>query len=414
MMREWVDHKAIIDAKQGNSEGRQIAQRMRLVAAMVDPHPRQGDDFGRLAVALKPYADMIAEQVADHKGGIPSNIKELADEVEAKIVDTVEESKDDRRRWGIEHSETDQTPSLKQAVDSWLQLKRVHVDQNKIEDTTYADYVRRLGQIVDWHGADSKVEVVSDDSLERYYLFLVANTSPSKAKKQLMAYRQLAKHLQIKKLIPPLARLDDRDLRVSVERQEVETMPIEDWRQRYDGGNDEVRLFLLLMANCGMTQGDISKIKPSEVDWENGRIQRKRSKRAKSANAVVVNWKLWDETFSLLKKIGKRTGDYVLLNRNGDPLLRHSLKDDGKVKKVDNIRTAVNRLERRRGWSPVQLKRIRKTSASLLFNHADHARYAQYFLAHEPNDVAGQHYVKPNQNQLDTATEYLRQQYLGA
>jgi hypothetical protein len=37
-------------------------------------------------------------------------------------------------------------------------------------------------------------------------------------------------------------------------------------------------LHLLLMANCGFTQQDVSDLSQDEVDWQLGTITRKRSK----------------------------------------------------------------------------------------------------------------------------------------
>jgi len=60
------------------------------------------------------------------------------------------------------------------------------------------------------------------------------------------------------------------------------------------------RLYILLMLNTGCTQVDISELKQSEVDWQRGRITRKRSKTAKHESAPVVEYPLWQETFVLI------------------------------------------------------------------------------------------------------------------
>ncbi len=65
------------------------------------------------------------------------------------------------------------------------------------------------------------------------------------------------------------------------------------------------------MLNCEMYQGDLSDLKPSEVDWTNGTITRKRSKEKNQENAPVVTYKLWENTFALLKTYGSQQGDRV-------------------------------------------------------------------------------------------------------
>src|SRR5262245_11409394 len=79
------------------------------------------------------------------------------------------------------------------------------------------------------------------------------------------------------------------------------------------------------MANCGMTQGDVSDLLDTEVDWAAGRIIRKRSKTADRENVPVVNYKLWPQTFKLLKKYRSGT-ERVLLTERGLPYIRTELK----------------------------------------------------------------------------------------
>ncbi len=71
-------------------------------------------------------------------------------------------------------------------------------------------------------------------------------------------------------------------------------------------------LYLLLMANCGMYQNDISELGEDEVDFEAGTITRPRSK---TPNGPVVKYKLWPETLVLLKKF--RHKDEKVLNERG-------------------------------------------------------------------------------------------------
>ena len=55
-----------------------------------------------------------------------------------------------------------------------------------------------------------------------------------------------------------------------------------------DEAPGQLKLHLLLMANTGMTQTDISDLHPSEVDWERGRVTRKRSKTEDRASVPTV------------------------------------------------------------------------------------------------------------------------------
>jgi hypothetical protein len=160
------------------------------------------------------------------------------------------------------------------------------------------------------------------------------------------------------------------------------------------------------MANCGMTQEDVSELRDSEVDWQSGRVIRKRSKTATWDNVPTVNYKLWPLTFELLQKY--RSGqERVLLNAQGQPYVRCILKDDGRLQKADGFRTNYDHLKKKvRSQIPGfnrTLKQLRKLGACLLENHLDYGRYATYFLWHSPRTVAEKSYVRPSQQLFDEA-----------
>jgi integrase len=52
-------------------------------------------------------------------------------------------------------------------------------------------------------------------------------------------------------------------------------------RRLLERSPERLRLFVLLMINCGMYQSDISDLGESEVDWDAGTIERPRSKTGK-------------------------------------------------------------------------------------------------------------------------------------
>ena len=120
--------------------------------------------------------------------------------------------------------------------------------------------------------------------------------------------------------------IKSRDLEVSVSPKKVKAMSVVDFRMLYGAANERTKLFLLLMANCGMTQMDISDLAQSEVDWRQGRIIRKRSKTKKHEDVPTVNYILWPETLSLLKQFRSEDAERVLVNKTGQPLVRDFLK----------------------------------------------------------------------------------------
>lgn len=169
-----------------------------------------------------------------------------------------------------------------------------------------------------------------------------------------------------------------------------------------------LKLHILLMLNCGMTQVDVSDLKQSEVNWINGTITRKRSKTRKSEGAPTVTYPLWPTTWALLQQY-RSDAPTVFINRNGQPLLRRE-EQEGKVKKVDNIRCAFRRFTKDRTCKK-PLKIFRKTAASKLAQHAAYKSYAEYFLAEASKNIADRHYVVPSQQQFNDAVLWLGQQF---
>jgi integrase len=175
--------------------------------------------------------------------------------------------------------------------------------------------------------------------------------------------------------------------------------------------SDRTRLYILLMLNCGMTQKDVSDLKVDEVDWEMGRINRKRSKTSNHDTVPTVNYLLWPETFHLLKQ--ERSGEpagRLLLNSNGSPLCAESINEDQKYRKTDNIKNAFDRLRKNVNIKK-PLKSLKKTSASLLRGDERFQGLDGLFLGHAPQSMSDKHYTLAPTKLLDRAISWLRRQY---
>ena len=120
----------------------------------------------------------------------------------------------------------------------------------------------------------------------------------------------------------------------------------------------------------------------------------------------MVNYKLWPETFRLLKKLGNHKGEHVLLNLQGQPLRRWEGKQDGKTRNANAVLRAWQRLADATGIKK-PLKLLRKTSASMLANHATFGQFAFLFLGHSPKTTAERHYVQVPQELFDEAIAWL-------
>jgi len=170
----------------------------------------------------------------------------------------------------------------------------------------------------------------------------------------------------------------------------------------------KLKLGLLLMANCGMTQQDVSDLLDTEVDWTQGRIIRRRSKTAGFENVPTVCYKLWPLTFRLLQKYRSGT-ERVLLTESGLPYLRKELKDNGMVSKADGFASNFVHLKKRIKLNR-SLKQLRKLGASLLEGHPTYGRFGTFFLGQSPRTVKDRHYAAPSQELFDEAVAWLGQQ----
>jgi integrase len=167
----------------------------------------------------------------------------------------------------------------------------------------------------------------------------------------------------------------------------------------------KLKLCLLLMTNCGMTQKDVSDLLEEEVDWDQGVITRKRSKTKDKENVPTVSFRLWPATFALLKQYRSGT-ERVLLTESGKPYVRTWVQENGKMNKADGFASSWTHVKNRIDFHR-PLKQLRKLGASLLASHAVYGRFASYFLGHSPRTVADRHYVTPPQELFDEAVLWL-------
>jgi hypothetical protein len=163
-----------------------------------------------------------------------------------------------------------------------------------------------------------------------------------------------------------------------------------------------------------LRKNDIAELRNDEVGWKIGTITRARSK-TRERHGPVVTYKLWPETFALLKKY-RSTGELALTNEEGKPLVRYWLDDEGKLKRYDCVHAAWSRIPIKLGLAKMRLalKHLRKTSSTALGRHPQYKFYANHFLADSPRSIADRSYVIPSQEEFFSALDWLRVQLLGA
>lgn len=192
-------------------------------------------------------------------------------------------------------------------------------------------------------------------------------------------------------LAHPPKNLTSRALRITREPPVVKTYTVEQIRELFAAAPEELKLYILLALNCGMTQVDISTLKPESVDWKAGTLTRKRGKTAHFERVPTVTYQLWDITIQLLKKLRSDDPNHLLLSSKGTTLRGEELRN-GKLVRRDPIRVAFERLRKSLGQKG-DFKSLKKTSASLLRDHSEFNGVEAVFLDHAPKSMSDRHYT---------------------
>jgi hypothetical protein len=100
----------------------------------------------------------------------------------------------------------------------------------------------------------------------------------------------------------------------------------------------------------------------------------------------------------------------VLLNEKGNPLWYEEAGDDGKLRRVDNVRSAFERLRYKTGINKPP-KSLKKTSASLLRDNQKYASLEDLYLGHAPRRMSDKHYTVAPQTLFEEAIAWLGAEY---
>ena len=295
-------------------------------------------------------------------------------------------------------------------VEKFLALDKARVQANVISVGEYEIVSRALHDFQNWIGGAASVDSIDADKVEDYWSHLVgAKLSIETKKKKLRHMKNFIGWLAEKgKILRPL-NLDSRKHRFGSGLKAIKTVDTKEVKRLIEIASGQLKLHILLMINCGYTQIDISDLKSSEVDWQRGRIKRKRSKTDHEEDVPIVDYPLWPETFALLQQYGHCEGDHALLTESGKCWVRDYLKPDGKRSKVDNIKSNFAHIKKREKLA-YSLKRLRKTSSTLLGkDHPD--SLVTLFLGQSPRTIATRHYQAPDQGRFDAAVMGLRAAY---
>ncbi|MCD0462416.1 hypothetical protein [Roseiconus lacunae] len=310
-------------------------------------------------------------------------------------------------------SEPESQLALTKQIDRFMEQKRRQVETGDLSATRVEMLQRHFSIILEHF--DSTVDVTSLDSqslLEFRYHCVKRVTdrggSRATARDAFATFKQFLRWMySTAEVIDKLPRnFEDRSLAIPVELKTPVTISKENLADLLSDCSQRTELYVLLGLNCGYRQKDISSLKPSEVDWSVGTITRKRCKTAMHPNTPLVTYQLWDRTFELLRHEGNRSGDNVLLTERGTPLVANELREDNHVRKADAIKSAIQRVNRRKDYR-ISMDIFRNTSATLLRANSSYATVVTLFLGQSPTSTADRHYAATPNKLLAQATAWL-------
>jgi len=316
---------------------------------------------------------------------------------------------------------TEEHRTVKANVENWLAVLGSNVKTGLMSAGRWDGYSRTIKHFVGWIGGDADVAAITAPKLEAFFGFVSGQVAEAKwtsttATGVFMTARQFIRRLAELGVIPLPGNISSRRFRFGSGATQVETFTDDELKTVFGAATERTKLYLLLMLNCGMYQNDVAELAVSEVDWKAGTITRKRSKTRDRKDAPTVCYKLWAETFRLLKAhrakaaVSNDRGETRVLLTSGEKPLVFAGVNDGKHTAYDAIQSAYVRLQMRCGVKK-PLKCLRKTAASKLGSHPEYGAYAQHFLAHAPKGMTDRHYVKPDQAKFDKGVNWLGKQF---
>jgi integrase len=303
--------------------------------------------------------------------------------------------------------------TLGSLVAHWLDTLRTRVNLGKTSAARYGTIHDMILRFQSFAGELSSVSVLNEQMIERYY-FDLARMSWSEVTKShhMSVVKQFLRYCYGQRMIELPRNMTDPALRFKTHAQKIDTFTVDEVKSLLARAKGQHKLHILLALNCGYGAGDISQLRQEEVDWEQGRIVRKRSKTRHHENVPEVSYRLWQPTLALLRQYDSGT-DPVLQTATGGEWAFRRLRQDGTIWRKDAVSPPFLRVLGACGLAGRGLSHysLRKTSASILNSHEHFGRYASHFLGHTPSGTTAKYYAAPSPELFDRILAWLGEQY---
>jgi integrase len=322
-----------------------------------------------------------------------------------------------RDRLNTQRRRSQNTPNtVESCVASFLESKRAQVEGHELTAGRYDVLRVHLHHFSGWIGPTLAISCITGKAIAEYHRELLNGMSDRRwsadyARTRMSVVKSFIRWLwRIEAIEQPPRILDSKMLNIGTKATTPEVFTVAEVTALLTAATDRTRLYLLLMLNTGMLQKDISDLRPADVDWRKGTITRRRTKTTKYENVPTVTYRLWKETHRLLRQERATDGEFVLTNEGGGPLKVERLDENGKLRKIDNVKSAFHRLSLVTKIKK-PLKLFRKTSATLLRGNKQFSGIEHVFLGHAPRTMADRHYAQVPQELLDEAIVWLGTQF---
>ena len=295
-------------------------------------------------------------------------------------------------------------------IDEFVALKMAKYQLGELSASRVMSVQHHLRHVEEVLGKDTPVSEITEEVVKSYWQSVIGlvksgQIGKTSASEQWNIFKEWVRSIYQINTPRNLAR---RDFSITRPAKKVVPWMEAEVQDFLKVAPERLQLWVLLQLNCAMYASDISDLKPSEVDWERGRIKRKRSKTEKLDSTPTIDYPLWSRTFALLKKFGKQTGERVFLNRNGEALVRHGFKEtNGKAIKHDSVYDTYKHWCQTKGRKVKPLKALRKTGASFLDSHDTYVHCVEHYLAHAAKTITDRSYRNYSQERFDLAIAWL-------
>ena len=335
--------------------------------------------------------------------------------------------------------------TVEHQVQRFLDFKEMQVRGGVLKARTWGTLAERLPIFVDWIKPGTHVATINGTTITEFYKWLLHQSWGQERRKNIFtvarqwirwAWRQddvelenLPKNIDSREFVF-LTHLDGMGIAKKT-RTELLWTP-DEFHHTLAIVPEDFQLYLLLMLNCGFTNIDVGTLLKSEVQLEEGRIVRQRTKTRRHEHPPVVNYKLWPRTARLLRSHLSSDPVLALTNRAGGPLCVSKLVvENGKTRetvwcsvlrrygtmKKPKPKTANKRprtTQEKPKLPDKQLKYLRETGSSKLRSDRRFLSLDSLYLGHSLVTIADKHYnVFDGQpyEPLDEAIEWLGKEF---